>query len=77
MKHKQDSEILSRLLELTKATPYEASPDELVELREVDDNKMRSDRDKKAQMRLNQIRKQEEALLAQAKGAGKLEGASL
>ncbi|KAK3172932.1 hypothetical protein OEA41_006258 [Lepraria neglecta] len=77
MKHKQDSEILSRLLELTKATPYEASPDELVELREVDDNKMRSDRDKKAQMRLNQIRKQEEVLLAQARGAGKLEGASL
>ena len=77
MKHKQDSEILSRLLELTKATPYEASPDEIAEMREVDDNKMRSDRDKKTQMRLNQIRRQEQALLDQARGAGKLEGASL
>lgn len=77
MKHKQDSEILSKLLELTNATPYEPSPDELAELREVDDDKMRSDRDKKAQMRLNQIRRQEQALLDQARGAGKLQSASL
>ena len=77
MKHKRDSEILDRLLELTKATPYVASPDEEAELREVDENKTRSERDQKAQMRLNQIRRQEQALLDQARGAGKLDGASL
>ena len=76
MKHKSESEILSRLLELTRATPYEATPDELAELKDVEDYSRRTTRDRAAQARLNQIKKQEQALLDQARGAGK-EGAGL
>lgn len=68
MKHKHESEILSRLLELTKGIPYEASPDELAELRDVDDEKRRSDKDREAQARLNEVKRQEKALLDLARG---------
>ena len=68
MKHKHESEILSRLLELTKAKPYEASPDELAELRDVDVEKIRSERDREAQAKLNEIRRREKALLDLARG---------
>ena len=76
MKHKSESEILSRLLETTKAMPYEATPDELAELRDVEDYNRKSAVDKAAQSRLNQIKRQEQALLDQARGAGK-QGAGL
>ncbi|KAF6231266.1 hypothetical protein HO173_010598 [Letharia columbiana] len=68
MKHKHESEILSRLLELTKGMPYEASPDELAELRDVDDEKRQSERDREAQARLNEIKRQEKAVLDLARG---------
>jgi len=68
MKHKHESEILSKLLEMTKAIPYEATPDELAELREEDDFKRSSDRDRAAQARLNETRRQEKALLEAARG---------
>ena len=68
MKHKHESEILSRLLELTKGMPYEASLDELAELRRVDDEKRQSEKDRKAQARLNEVHRQEKALLDLARG---------
>lgn len=68
MKHKHESEILSRLLELTNGVQYEASPDELAELRDVDDEKRRSERDREAQARLNEVKRQEKALLDLARG---------
>lgn len=68
MKYKTESEILSRLLELTKGVQYEASPDELAELRDVDDEKRRSERDREAQARLNEVKRQEKALLDLARG---------
>lgn len=68
MKYKTESEILSRLLELTKGVQYEASPDELAELRDVDDEKCRSERDREAQARLNEVKRQEKALLDLARG---------
>ena len=68
MKHKHESEILSRLLELTNGIPYEASADELAELRDVDDEKRRSDKDREAQARLNEVKRQEKALLDLARG---------
>ena len=76
MKHKSESEILSRLLEMTKAMPYEATPDELAELRDVEDYNRKTAKDRAAQSRLNQIKRQEQALLDQARGAGK-QGAGL
>lgn len=68
MKHKHESEILSRLLELTKGMPYEASPEELAELRDLDDEKRRSERSREAQARLNEVKRREKALLDLAKG---------
>ena len=68
MKHKNESEILSRLLELTEGMPYEATPEELDELKEVDVEKRRSERDREAQAKLNEVRKQEKALLDLARG---------
>ncbi|KAK4693577.1 large subunit ribosomal protein MRP49, partial [Lecanoromycetidae sp. Uapishka_2] len=68
MKHKHESEILSKLLELTKATPYEATPDEVAELREEEDFTRRSERDRAAQAKLNETRRQERALLEAARG---------
>ena len=68
MKHKNESEILSRLLELTKGMPYEATPEELEELKEVDVEKRRSERDREAQAKLNEVRRQEKALLDLARG---------
>ena len=68
MKHKNESEILSRLLELTKGVPYEATPEELDELKEVDVEKRRSERDREAQAKLNEVRRQEKALLDLARG---------
>ncbi|CAD6574231.1 MAG: hypothetical protein ASARMPRED_006611 [Alectoria sarmentosa] len=68
MKHKHESEILSRLLELTRGITYEASPDELAELRDVDEEQKRSERDREAQARLNEIERQEKALLDLARG---------
>ena len=68
MKHKKESEILSRLLELTRGIPYEASSDELVELRDVDDEKRRRERHREAQAKLNEVRRREKALLNLARG---------
>jgi len=68
MKHKHESEILSKLLELTNSKPYEATPDELAELREEEDFQRSSERDRAAQARLNETRRQEKALLEQARG---------
>ena len=68
IKHKHESEILSQLLELTKGIPYDITPEEQGELRQVEDNKRSSERDREAQARLNEVRKQEKALLDQARG---------
>jgi len=68
MKHKHESEILSRLLELTNGAPYETTPEEHAELMELEDHKRSSQRDREAQARLNEVKKQEKALLDQARG---------
>ena len=68
MKHKHENEILSRLLDLTKGVPYEATSDELAELRDVDAEKKRSERDRQAQARLNEVKRQEKELLDLARG---------
>ena len=68
MKHKHESDILSQLLELTKGIPYQMSPEELIEVREVEDQQRDRERDKAAQMRLNEVRRREKALLDQARG---------
>ena len=69
VRNMRDNEILTRVLELTEAVPYEATPEELAELKEVEDFKRSSGRDREAQARLNETRKQEQALLDQARGS--------
>lgn len=68
MKHKREGEILSRLLEVTGAKQYETTPEEYAELREIEDFRRSSQRDREAQARLNEVKKQEKALLDQARG---------
>ncbi len=68
MKHKNESEILSRLLELGSGKPYEIIPEEHAELRGLEDYRRSSQRDREAQARLNEVKKQEKALLDQARG---------
>lgn len=68
MKHKREGEILSRLLEVTSGRPYETSPEEHAELREIEDYRRSSQTDRKAQARLNEVKRQEKALLDQARG---------
>lgn len=70
MKHKHESEILSKLLEMTKAKPYEISEEEQIELEEAESFTRNSQRDREAQARLNEVKWQEQALLDQARGAG-------
>ena len=70
MKHKHESEILAQLLELTKAHQYESTSEEYSEQRDVEDHRRRSQRDREAQMRLNEVKCQEKALLDQARGRG-------
>jgi len=69
MRNLQETEILERLLVVTKARPYEASPEEQVDLQEVKDFEERSQADREAQNRLNRIKAEEKAMLEQAKGA--------
>lgn len=68
MKHRHESEILDRLMDLTKGIQYEASADEKTELQDVIHDKAMSDKTREAQMRLNEVKKQEKMLLEQARG---------
>ncbi len=70
MKHKHESDILSRLLELTHGVQYEITPEEQSELRDVEDYKRNSERDREAQATLNEATRQEKALLDLARSAG-------
>ena len=69
IKNKHETEILSRLLEMTNGTPYEVSQEEEFELMEVEDYSRNSERDREAQAKLNEATRQERALLEQARGA--------
>lgn len=68
MKHKREGDILSRLVEVTSGKPYEVTPEEHSELRELEDYRRSSQKDREAQARLNEVKKQEKALLDQARG---------
>ena len=61
MKHKEDSEILSKLLEITKAKVVQPTHDELMELREIEEQQRQSkiQRDRKAVIVGKRVREQE------------------
>ncbi|MCJ1485642.1 hypothetical protein MMC06_005817 [Schaereria dolodes] len=69
MKHKHESDILSQLLSITQATPVVATPDEVVELRQLEDQRKRSEQDALMMAGVNEKRRREQALLQQARGS--------
>ena len=69
MKDRHESEILKQVLELTKATRIRATAEEEAEIRELEEQKKRSTADMLRNAKLNEEKRQEKALLAQARGA--------
>lgn len=68
MKHRHESEILSQLLLLTNATPVEPTAEELQQIRDLEDQRQLSERDSKRSQAVNEKRRRQEAMLAQARG---------
>ncbi|KAI9834891.1 MAG: hypothetical protein M1819_002799 [Sarea resinae] len=68
MKHKHESEILAKLMELTKAVPVEATAEELEELRELEEQAAQGERDARRMEQINAQQKRREVMLAQARG---------
>lgn len=68
MKHKKAEEILERLMQVTKAQAVVATSEEEVEMRELEDQKARSERDREEVLAYNEKVRQERALLEQARG---------
>ena len=69
MKDLHEMDILNKFLDATKAQPYEATPEEKIELQEVKEFEEKSEADRKVQDRLNRVKAQERAMLQLAKGA--------
>lgn len=69
MKHKHESDILSELINLTKATAVVATPEEEAELQELADEEKQSAVDRARNAAHLQQKRQEKALLDQARGA--------
>jgi len=68
MTDRQASEILADLLRITKAVVVEATPEERETLEELEEARIRSERDSALSLEVRARRKREEALLAQARG---------
>lgn len=68
MKNRTDEEILRDFMRVTKAQQVEATPDELEELRRLEEQRIRSERESKISLAVREKKKREEALLAQARG---------
>ncbi|KAL8915122.1 MAG: hypothetical protein Q9171_000425 [Xanthocarpia ochracea] len=69
MKHRNESEILSELMTLTKASPVEPSPQEEAELQELAEEERQGGLDRARNTAYNERKRQEKALLDQARGA--------
>jgi large subunit ribosomal protein MRP49 len=70
MKHRHESEILSQLMSLTKATPVAPTSEEAEQLRSLEEHRIQSEKDSARSHEVNEKRKQKEAILAQARGQG-------
>ncbi|KAL8798595.1 MAG: hypothetical protein Q9182_006530 [Xanthomendoza sp. 2 TL-2023] len=69
MKHRHESKILSELMDLTKATPVIATPEEEAELRKLAEEERQSGLDRARNAAYTERKRQEKALLDQARGA--------
>ncbi|KAL9037368.1 MAG: hypothetical protein Q9214_005735, partial [Letrouitia sp. 1 TL-2023] len=68
MKHRHERDILSDLLELTRALPVVPSADAEVELRQINEDKKRSEEDRVRNAAYMEQKRHEKALLEQARG---------
>lgn len=68
MKFKKPEEILERLMEVTRARVVVASAQEEVEAREMEEQRLRSEKDREEVLAYNEKVRQERALLEQARG---------
>jgi len=68
MEFKQESEILSQLMALTKAKPVKATLEETRQIEELEDLRARSLKNSARMAAVNAKRKREENMLAQARG---------
>ena len=68
MKHKHESEILSRLMSITNASPVLPTPEEEVEMLQMEDDRKTSEQDALTMAQVYQKMKREKALLLQARG---------
>ncbi|KAL8768372.1 MAG: hypothetical protein Q9209_005406 [Squamulea sp. 1 TL-2023] len=69
MKHRHETEILSELMTLTSATPVEPSPEEEAELQELAEEVRQGGLDRARNAAYVEQKRQEKALLDQARGA--------
>jgi large subunit ribosomal protein MRP49 len=68
MKHRNESEILSQLLSMTKAVPVEPTREELDQLKDLEEQRRLSEKDAQRSLAVNEKRRRTEAMLAQARG---------
>lgn len=73
MKHRTDSEILSQLVAITKAKAVAPTPEELEEIRKLEQFKIKSDADKLVSLRERQRKQLKAEMLAKARGEGATE----
>jgi large subunit ribosomal protein MRP49 len=69
MKHRRDSEILSQLLSIAKAFPVTPTPDELEQIRILEEQQALSERDSARHIAHNLAEKRKQDLLKQARSA--------
>ncbi|CAF9931772.1 MAG: hypothetical protein HETSPECPRED_008192 [Heterodermia speciosa] len=67
MKHKHEEEILEQVMQITKAVKVDPSPDEELEMRQLEDQRTRSQRDAETTRLYNEKVGREKALLEQAR----------
>ena len=68
MKHRTDAQILQELMEVTKAVEVQATPEDEATLRDLEEQRVRSEKDRELMAAVTRERKAEEARLKQARG---------
>jgi large subunit ribosomal protein MRP49 len=68
MKHRDESEILDALMQLTNARTVKPTAEETRQIQELEEQNARSERDASMMREVNEKRKREEAILIQARG---------
>ncbi|TAQ89121.1 hypothetical protein B7494_g2517 [Chlorociboria aeruginascens] len=76
MKNRQESEILERLMSITKAKPVNATPEEIDQLKDLEARRILSEKDAKINQIFREKKKRAETIFKQATGelTAKLEG---